>query len=305
MDGGFTERNNAQRADGPGGREPLGVRQGLDATMPSTFDLVARSYRVTAFQDSSKPGVASQDGWCLVEADQTVRVAAIDGVTPSARTPTVEGVDGARFATRFIAEHLGDATSPAGRLLNNANQRLVEMFRGVVPADRPRACVAVVEIDQAGRLEAVLHGDCEVWIRRGSAWAQLLGGSCVDPRVDGEWQEWVDANPHATLEELQEYERRRGVPEAWVCPPIGMFDTTKPRSATLSCNAWDEVVVATDGGRLDPERLTRLAPWLAEQRSWERERIGNGTDGVRRAKPHDDRTVLRIERVTALAPQPN
>jgi hypothetical protein len=276
------------------------LRVGVDALAHREADIVVGPYSAWVFEEPSGRVQPSQDGWCVVEIPGGLRVAAVDGVTPGVKSPAIDGVDGARIATRAIVNALVNSDKRAGALLaasDGVNERLVNAFRESLPADRPRACVAVVEIDDSGRVEALLHGDCEVWVLRHGTWSRMLGGSCIDPRVQREWSIWVNEHPDATLEELQEYERRRGVPDAWLCPPIGMFDETKPRTGSLAGDEWDELIVCSDGLRATPERLERLGPWLAEQRQWERDRLaGGGGQGVHSYKPHDDRTLIRVRR---------
>jgi hypothetical protein len=63
---------------------------------------------------------------------------------------------------------------------------------------------------------------------------------------------------------------------------------------------WDVLVLATDGARLRADRMEHLDAWLRELRSWESTHPRE--NGVLAAKPHDDVTVLWIERVPELDP---
>jgi len=79
-------------------------------------------------------------------------------------------------------------------------------------------------------------------------------------------------------------------PAAWLTAALGRFPDIKTEAAAME--SFEELVLASDGARLDPERLSDLGAWLDDLRAWEREHLRPRAG----AKMHDDLTVIRARR---------
>ena len=112
---------------------------------------------------------------------------------------------------------------------------------------------------------------------------------------------WYRENAGREISDLLRRERARDYvndERSWRTAAIGRFPT--PKLDRMDVRDWDVLVLATDGARLRADRMEHLDAWLRELRSWESTHPRE--NGVLAAKPHDDVTVLWIERVPELDP---
>jgi serine/threonine protein phosphatase PrpC len=223
---------------------------------------------------------------------ERVRVAVIDGVTPSARCATVVGVDGAMYASAIVRLALQRRDRPLEECVRDANEHLHD------PAlarsrDQTQACVTAVDVLGDGRVEVVRAGDCEAWARTEEGWVALGSGTALDAAVAAEWADWQRRNPSIDRAARHDAEERfLGRAEAWSATALGRF--ARPVIRTFSVRGASELILASDGARLSEPVLEELPDWLAGLRAWERTRAGSGRAGE---KVHDDVTVLRLTRL--------
>jgi hypothetical protein len=249
-------------------------------------------WRIEAWEAPSA-GAASQDGqlvWPDAARDR-LRVAVLDGVTPTENTRSVVGVAGAMYAAAVARLALQQPDHDLEDCLLAANGHLHDR-RLERSRDQLQTCATVVDVFPDGRVEAVRAGDCEAWARTADGWVPLGSGAALTAPVAAAWDEWQRANgavSRATRHEAEE--RFLGRPEAWTSTALGRFE--RPRIQRFSATGVHELVLASDGARLSEPVLDELPEWLDGLRSWERRRAGLGRAGE---KVHDDVTVLRLVR---------
>jgi hypothetical protein len=234
---------------------------------------------------------ASQDAH-LVWRDPAVgrlRVAVLDGVTPTRRCRTVAGVAGPMYAAAVTRIALQRSKRGLVESLRAANRHLYDRS---VPRSRDQAqtCVTAADLFDDGRVELVRAGDCEAWARTADGWTHLGTGTALQPSVEAAWRHWQDRNRSCGRDERHDAEEHfLGRPAAWTSTALGRFPTPIIRTFTL--RDVHELVLASDGARLREELLDELPSWLAGLRRWERRRASE----VRAAdKVHDDVTVVRL-----------
>ena len=220
-----------------------------------------------------------------------LRVAVLDGVTPTNNCRSVVGVSGpmyaaavARLALQRSQGELADAILAANRHLHD---RAVLRSR-----DQAQTCVTAADVFPDGRVDVVRAGDCDAWARTADGWVPLGCGSALTARVAAAWEEWQARNAHATRDERHDAEERfLGRPGAWTSTALGRFE--RPMIGTFSLRGVSELVLASDGARLDERALDDLPSWIAALRAWERTRAHGARAGE---KVHDDVTVVRLTR---------
>lgn len=240
----------------------------------------------------------SQDAWTIHAAGDVLRLAALDGITPTSATPERCGLDGAAWAARLAAATLASAT-PAPDAMVLANRHLLDQpgTRETLHRDRPHTMAAVADIsavdaaDGADALEltVTIAGDCQAFVERGGRWTEVEPGPLLTDAARAAWRAWRAEHPEVAdpLNDIAEgYEVVVGHPSAWNSPPIGLFDGVSWPTHHFGTE-WTGVVVASDGARLDPDRVAELDRWLARLRDVEG--VEHGAD----FKPHDDVVVLR------------
>ena len=236
---------------------------------------------------------ASQDAQ-LVWPDprgQRLRLAVIDGVTPSLRCRTVVGVDGAMYAASVVRLALQHAERPLDECVLAANRHL---YDSTLPRsrDQTQTCVTAADVFPDGRVELVRAGDCDAFARTAAGWTPMGRGSALTARTAAAWDEWQRRNAGVTREARHAAEETfLGRPEAWTSTAVGRF--ARPNVRRFSLAGVQELVLASDGARLADHALDDLPGWLDGLRNWERERPGLGLASEKR---HDDVTVIRISR---------
>ena len=224
-----------------------------------------------------------------------LRVAVLDGVTPTNNCRSVVGVSGpmyaaavARLALQRSQGELADAILAANRHLHD---RAVLRSR-----DQAQTCVTAADVFPDGRVDVVRAGDCDAWARTADGWVPLGCGSALTARVAAAWEEWQAANASVTRDERHDAEERiLGRSEAWTSTAVGRFE--RPLIRRFSLEGVYELVLASDGARLTELVLDDLPKWLEGLRRWERERAGLGRAAE---KVHDDVTVVRLTRGRAV-----
>jgi hypothetical protein len=220
-----------------------------------------------------------------------LRVAVLDGVTPTSRCRTVVGVAGPMYAaavTRLALQRPGSGLTDG---LLAANRHLHD--RAVVRSrDQAQTCVTAVDVFPDGRVEVVRAGDCETWARTAAGWTSLGTGTALTPSVEAAWREWRQRNPGCSRDQRHVAEERLfGRPGAWTSTALGRFPEPVIRSFALT--GVEELILASDGARLSEAVLDDVPAWLRELRRWE-SRFGGGRRAAE--KVHDDVTVIRLTR---------
>ena len=247
-------------------------------------------WRIEAWEQPSGDA-ASQDAH-LVWPDagtSRLRVAVLDGVTPTRQCRDVVGVAGpmyaaavARLALQRPGGDLADSLLAANRHLHDDT---VARTR-----DQAQACVTAADIFPDGRVEVVRAGDCDAWARTADGWVPLGCGTALSAPVGAAWDEWQARNPQVSRDVRHDAEEHfLGRRDAWTSTALGRFEIPTIRTFTLE--GVHELVLASDGARLSERALDELPTWLGGLREWERTRAGR-----RRAaeKVHDDVTVVRL-----------
>lgn len=218
-----------------------------------------------------------------------LRVAVLDGVTPTRRCRTVVGVAGPMYAaavTRIALQRSGRGLVESLRAANrHLHDHTVTRSR-----DQTQTCVTAADVFDDGTIELVRAGDCEAWARTDEGWAHLGTGTALRPGAEAAWEAWQNRNRVCGRDARHDAEERfLGRPAAWTSTALGRFPHAVITRFTL-CDAH-ELVLASDGARLREDVLDELPEWLAGLRRWERRR----EDGGRAAeKVHDDVTVIRL-----------
>jgi hypothetical protein len=193
-------------------------------------------YSVSVIEDPSGDGPVSQDASLVTVLDSgfvpTLRLAAIDGVTPTPKTPVVSGVDGAVHAAAIVRSALL-APVAATACLEAANAWLQHTYAGgaLSARDVPQAAVAVTDLakdtDGTFSVEAVCSGDAEVWICTDGNWESLFPGDMLAPGVRAAILAWKAEHSDATREETQGMELELLPREAWFRSALGRFAIPK------------------------------------------------------------------------------
>jgi hypothetical protein len=246
-------------------------------------------WQVESWEQAS--GHAGSQDAKLVWPDPTVglRVAVLDGVTPSLRCRTVVGVDGAMYAAAIVRLALQRTGGALDECVLAANRHLHDptLARS---RDQMQACVTAADLSPDGHVEVVRAGDCEAWARTEQGWVSFGAGTALTADVEAEWAEWQRRHTTVSRDVRHDAEERfLGRPEAWTSTAVGRF--VPPRLRRFSADGVQELVLASDGARLSEPVLDDLPAWLGELREWEHQRSDLGRAAE---KVHDDVTVLRL-----------
>lgn len=131
---------------------------------------VCMGWRVEVWERPS--GTArSQDAHLLLPdpAGRRLRVAVLDGVTPTDDCRAAVGVDGAMYAAaiaRLALQHHERRLEPC---IVAANDHLYDA-RVARSRDQRQTCVTAADIRPDGSIELVRAGDCEAWARTDRGW---------------------------------------------------------------------------------------------------------------------------------------
>jgi hypothetical protein len=246
------------------------------------------------WEEAGAPGVPSQDQSLIHCAHDGLRLAVIDGCTPTPETPRYLGVDGATWAASVIRATL-QAEQALGEAVDAANEFL---FDPRIESSRARPQAVFVVAELAGdRVELVRGGDCEAWVQREGCWERVFERSMLAPWAERAYRRWKQKNPEAGRRELFGIEEEiLGVREAWNSTALGRFQAPLVERATIE-GGFSRLVLASDGARLDRRRVDHLEDWLERLRDWERHELRDHPS----CKVHDDVTVLRASPAPAPA----
>lgn len=250
--------------------------------------LEAGDFIIDLWEDPAGSSHPSQDAALVTHRNGVLRVAAIDGCSLSRSLPQAPTIDGGLWAAAMVrtallaAEAPVDALRAANATLHNPSVR--------TPRDLPQACVVVADLVHPSP-RVVRAGDCEAWVGQGRAWKRLFDREIRTAASAKEFRSWTEAHPEATADERYDAEVEIWASSsAWHTAAIGRFPEVMPQTCDLP--DFDELVLATDGARLDSDRLPILDAWLRGLRIWERDNLHPRAGG----KIHDDFVVLRARR---------
>jgi len=255
----------------------------------------AMGWRIEVWEQPSG-SAASQDAQ-LVWPDPTgerLRVAVLDGVTPTRGCRSVVGVTGAMYAAAVARLALQRSECALEDCVLAANRHLHDSAIAR-SRDQAQTCVTAAEVLPDGRVEVVRAGDCDAWGRTDGGWVPLGCGTSLMASVAARWDDWQRQNADVSREERHDAEDGLlGRPDAWTSTAVGRFE--RPVLRRFRLHAVSELVLASDGARLSEPVLDDLPEWIGGLRGWERERteLRPGAQKV-----HDDVTVLRLVRARA------
>ena len=250
----------------------------------------ALGWRIESWEQPSGSG-ASQDAELVWPhpSGRFMRVAVLDGVTPSAACRTVAGVPGAMYAAaiaRLALQHpqhtLEECVLGANRVLHDEH-----LARS---RDQMQTCVTAADVFPDGRVEVLRAGDCEAWARTDDGWVELGCGTALTEAQEAAWNAWQRRHPGIDRTTRHDGEERfLGRAQAWTSTALGRFAVPKLQHFTV--HGARELVLASDGARLSEAALDDLPGWLGGLRDWER---GRSQLRLAAGKVHDDVSVLRL-----------
>jgi hypothetical protein len=245
---------------------------------------------IVVVESPSGHAPATQDAWLALGREGGLRLAAIDGATPPPGAPAFCGLDAATWAAQVTRASLL-ANDDVAVCLWRANRSLFDPGQASAGA-RPQAAVAVADIrvrwDGDPHAEVVRASDCVAFARFGSRWKALFPNDRLTAEAAQVWDAWCATHRGASARERAEAEDRAlGAPDAWRTAAIGRL--AEPRLEWVEVEGFDELVLASDGARVDLARLDALDEWLDGLRRWERTQPYID-------KMHDDATVVRWRR---------
>jgi hypothetical protein len=249
---------------------------------------------VTVIESPSGTAPASQDAWLALGGAGELRVAALDGATPPPGAPMFCGLDGATWGAQVTRAALHSEDDIAVCLWR-ANRSLFDASITRAGA-RPQAAVVVADVrmrwDGDAHAQLVRASDCVAFARHGRRWTPVFPNARLVDDAAQVWDAWCVSHPNATPHERADAEDRAlGTPSAWRTAAVGRF--AEPLLERAEIEGFDELVLASDGARLELDRLDELDSWLDGLRRWER----CAPPDPRVVKIHDDATVVRWRRI--------
>lgn len=243
---------------------------------------------IHVWEAAATPDRPTQDAALVTACNGGVRLAAIDGCSLSRPLPSTGNMDGGAWAAATIRGALVSPDTTPLRLWSARTRACTTQAPGA-HAICPRAASSSPTSAPTGSRSYVPG-----IVRRGSG--EERRGSGSSPRRSGRRSPWSGSAPGSRITPTppptnDDTEVRLWVtPAAWLTAALGRFPDIKTEAAAME--SFEELVLASDGARLDPERLSDLGAWLDDLRAWEREHLRPRAG----AKMHDDLTVIRARR---------
>jgi hypothetical protein len=215
----------------------------------------APTVKARGFERSRGRALNTEDSSLVTVVGGVFRVAAIDGVTPTARTQTVFGVDGAIWAAgvaRTLLHGSGESLTNIAGCINSAlYDKNIANSR-----DQRQVTLAIAEFSPADRASKTVTflraADCTAWAKRDGKWEEVFPGNVQTPETARAVNEWCEANKGVFGEPRYAMEEEvSGRPENWVTAALGRFAEAKTQHSCLT--GISEFVLASDGARLSPE----------------------------------------------------
>lgn len=246
-------------------------------------------YQVEIWADTNPMLAVSQDGWLLSELPgRQLRLAVLDGVTPLSPETWQLGLDQAAWAAQTTRAAL-HAAAPLAECIGAAHSAIYQ--EALTPYARPRTGLAALDLRPDGSASLAVVSDCQAWVGRAGSWTDLGASDMLVPEARAAFIELVARKSTLSFDEFINAEAELlADPAMWTRHGVGQFEQVTP--LLVEIDAWDELVLATDGALLNEERLQNLPQWLAGLRSWEQEQAA----AIERFKASDDLSVIRVHR---------
>lgn len=244
---------------------------------------------VELWSEANPDGVINQDSYLVDERSDCLRLAVLDGVTPTTLEPWRLGLDRARYAAEVVRAALASECFIEEALALAQD----ELYRPEIECyrDRPQTALVACDVsfDQEDWSRVIIALDCEAWIRQGGRWRLLDAG---DTRQEFARKEFLDLISHYNGADFYEFLQAEGAlhndEHCWRRTGVGQFEVLRYATFAVSGD-WESIVLASDGARLDLERIDHIDEWLGELREWETQNRSGSF------KPHDDVTILRLD----------
>ncbi len=220
---------------------------------------------VETWERSREPGAVPRDAVAEDPRPGALRVAVIDGVTPTDATPPSAGADGAVWAASGMRDALL-ARRPLEVCASAAHEALRASGATPSPRYRPQVSFAAADLGADG-VHLLRAGDCEAWREGPDGWLRLFPQQIDTPEERARMLRWAREHPDRAF---LEYGRTR--PEhggIWGTCALGRLPHPSLQSRHLS-ECW-QLVLATDGARRQSVSLLALEVWLGQMNAHQRE----------------------------------
>jgi hypothetical protein len=258
------------------------------------YSYETQAFQGEVFEEGSSLDHASQDSWLLQDNGSAMRCVVIDGISPTLKTPSRAGVDGAIWAANLVRTTF-QAWEPLAFCSQIASSELhTESI--VSPRDQQQACVLAVDCQQPSKAKLLRAGDCQAWVREGKEWRVLWPDYMYQPTIHQTIDDWRRAHSKTDEEgvyfdsqtQAEIYAKERELLECreqWLSTPLGSF--AQPLVEELTLKSFEELIIATDGVCLDKERLQQVSASSSQEH-----RAQHYATFKRRW--HDDIALIRI-----------
>ena len=226
------------------------LKSNVEVTLPGT-----QTVAVQVFERSGGHALNTEDSSLVTAVGGTFRAAALDGVTPTARTETVFGIDGAIWAAGVARTLLQGSTKSLADVARSINSALYD-HSVLNSRDQRQVTLAAAEISPTGRASKTVDflraGDCIAWAKRAGKWEEVFPENAHTPETARIVNEWDKANmgvfgePRYAMEE-----ELAGRPENWLTAALGRFADAKTQHSCLT--GVSEFILASDGASVSAE----------------------------------------------------
>lgn len=228
------------------------------------LEIPRQFWEVAIHERSSGYSHCSQDGALATVINGHLRLAALDGVTPSPKTVRIGDVDGAVWATGVCSTMLAGSAAPLMESVEAANSVLHDSAI-VESRDQRQVAVAVADVSstsECGGAEITLvrAADAVAWVKIGQVWSRVFDEDALTEEARSALTQWIAARPGVSvLDQMEAEETYLGSPEAWKSAALGRFFDIKVETAHFPCVS--ELLLATDGAEiaLSPDRKSVTA----------------------------------------------
>ena len=237
-------------------------------------------WTIETFERVGDPPGAS--AWlALPVGTDRLRVTVFDGRPLISSARSASSTDPSRAAVALARAALSDSVAVPTALSRVNVDLFTEVSLG--PA-RPSASLVLAELLSDGRIALARAGAGDAFARFGTEWVSLFPPDPLRPEAALIMADWEDLHQRASLaDRLLAEDIHVGSSSHWRSTPVGRFP--EMRTERARADGADEIIVATEGARLNTERVPNLPRWTASLREWERTRASELTRGGRRLHP--------------------
>jgi hypothetical protein len=220
----------------------------------TTKTMAIAAWLVDRFDGPGQWGPSQDASLCVALASGTIRLAAIDGITPVPATPHFGALDGATYAAQLIAALLHEERAIED-CLRSANEALFDERRSA--RAQAQAAVVAADITPVGAVHIVRAQDCEAWIEdEAGRWTSLFPRA-HRPWARQAWTNYLSAHPGLEKDWLSQTVAEDAVwgdPEAWEHQSVGRVPHPRWGVVDLPPDTWRTLLLASDG-------LGTRSPW--------------------------------------------